>query len=97
MRNNKRKRGRRKDCGYLFRKTVMEVVIAETTNNYPQEGMQKSVEALTGGGRMRRSNTKKRKSFGNLVATELFERNLLTKTTKSPNIRKEIGKQKEKP
>ena len=91
MRNNKRKRGRRKDCGYLFRKTVMEVVIAETTNNYPQEGMQKSVEALTGGGRMRLSNTRQFSCNGT------FERNLLTKTTKSPNIRKEIGKQKEKP
>jgi hypothetical protein len=94
MRNNKRKRGRRKDCGYLFRKTVMEVVIAETTNNYPQEGMQKSVEALTGGGRMRRSNTKK---FWQFSCNGTFERNLLTETTKSPNIRKEIGKQKEKP
>ena len=55
----------------------MEVVIAETTNNYPQEGMQKSVEALTGGGRMRRSNTKKFWQFGcnGTFGTKTFDKN----------------------
>jgi len=92
MRNNTRKRGRRKDYGYLFRKTVMEVVITERQTIIRKKECKRAWKLLL---EVEEWDVQTRKSFGNFVATELLNENFwqkLFERNPQTSTRKEIGK-----